>query len=260
MFGFKETEVEADILKWINRTPNMNDIAQGLTGHNSPQAVNHLLGKDKDRVFILSRYIAFEISKRCAATFIIHASITPMVDTNPSFDGWIFQMDFFMQLRLANESKQPLTVYFDGGEELWQVPRRVEFKDPKNLFGKKYKKGADEYENKYNIKEQDWLIPTRWNQGCYDVVQLLDKSIRIVQVTRAKSHYLNLTYVHKLIKALVNIRGITIEKIDFVVVVPRQDVLQFRVSESKIVGELKQNWGWEPKHIRVRGLIRTHNN
>jgi len=65
---------------------------------------------------------------------------------------------------------------------------------------------------------------------------------------------LNLTYVNTLIATLTKIRGIIIEKIDFVVVVPLENVSLFNKTGGEVVGELK-TWKWTKKDLR-RGLKR----
>jgi len=198
-------------------------------------------------VFISSQYITLQLGKRHDAAFIRAASSVAMSFTNPAWDGWVFQMDFFMQLRKARDNSKPLTVYCDNKEEEWVTQREVEFYEPKDLQGKLTKsKGKPEvYHNKHRVQPNDWLISTKWNQGCYDAAQLLENSLRVVQITRDKTHSLKLRYVRKLIEVLVSL-GFTINTVHIFVVVPRGEENNFHITDSKIEGHLKE-YQWQRK-------------
>jgi len=258
MFGYNDAEVMKDITSCINKCSNMKDIVAGLHGDGSHIAVNHLLSKDKEgNASILSRYIVLQLSKKCEASFVSEASNIPMAVTNPAWDGWIFQIDFFMQLRFAMTSKSTLTLHYNDQVEEWVVPRQVQFRDPTNLRGKKIARDpSQEYENKLDIKPNDWLITAKWNPGCYDAAQLLTGNcIRIVQVARAQSYSLKLRFVQHLISTVVSL-GFRIETIDLVVVVPRDEVNDFKISPSNVTGELRA-WKWDVTKLRVCGLNQT---
>jgi hypothetical protein len=46
------------------------------------------------------------------------------------------------------------------------------------------------------LKDHSWFIPRKWNQPCFDAVQLLpNNGFRFVQVTRSKTHSLKLKYI-----------------------------------------------------------------
>jgi hypothetical protein len=112
---------------------------------------------------------------------------------NPSFDGWIFEGDFLFQLRMSEEHSTDLTLKdFNTGHDMsWGKPKkRIEFLKESEL-------------NDEVLTENTWLVPKLWNQGCYDVVQILaNNSIHFVQVTRSKSHDLKLRYIVQLLNNL----------------------------------------------------------
>jgi len=257
MFGYNEKSAMEDITQWLERCSDAK-IIQGLTGDRSDAAVNHLLCRDKNgTVDIQSRYIALYLSKKYEAHFIAEARKHIMSSTNPSWDGWVFQMDFFYQLRMALNHCRSFILYDKDNTKIeWKVPRQVEYLIPDNLKGAKLKKkGPEQFANRYTIQPDDWLIPTKWNQGCYDAAQLLDNALRIVQVTRAKTHSLKLRFVRHLIAALVSI-GFTIEDVEIVVVVPKEQVVNFKISETNLKGNLA-DWKWKIDDLLVHGLERS---
>jgi len=258
MFGMAEDEAEEDINSWISSCTDMRLITNGMQGNRSPTTVNHLLSRNREgKCWIISRYVALKLSTRCEAAFVSEASSLSMTFANPSWNGWVFQIDFFLQLRMAETNRQGLVLQRQEGSETWTVPNRVEFRDPKDFQGNPVKADPNqESENKKGIKLNDWLIPTKWNQGCYDAAQLLpENSLRIVQVTRAASHSLKLHFVHLLIAPLVSV-GFKVDKIDLVFVVPLDEVTKFKLSATKVTGDLRA-WGWKLGEERVLGLQRT---
>ena len=46
------------------------------------------------------------------------------------------------------------------------------------------------------MKVNDYLVPKRWNQGCYDLLQILaDGVVQFVQITMAETHSFKIRYV-----------------------------------------------------------------
>jgi hypothetical protein len=252
MFGKTNEEVEIDLKNAIESCGNLENLLKGLQGFKSNIAVNHLLGRDeKGEHFIISRWVSYQIANKCDHAFLKYAMKHPLRNNNPSFDGWLFEVDFLHQLKEATGK----TLNFPHAGVCWPVPRLIEFRDPIDFVGNVFQlPGLPEvYENKKKICEGDWLIPLRWNQPCFDAAQLCDQKLRFVQVTRANTHDLLLNRCHKLIKALVSI-GFQISEIDFVIVVPLGEEKQFK--HGQITGNLAE-WGWTTKNLQILGLCRT---
>jgi len=221
--------------------------------------VNHVIcrkrAKDgKDKYSLVSRYIVLKISKSCELAFFSEAARLSIEFSNDAWDGWVFQIDFFMQLRRAcTQSPHNLDLSARTPDdtpdtrETWVVRKQVGYRDPSDFVEKSIK-----------VSDGDWLIPLRWNQACFDVVQVLpDNVLRIVQVTRADSHSLKLEYVLKLIMGL-TATGRVITKLDIVVVVPIETLYDFHIVNSKVRGErLLHEFGWDLRQLRVLGLLRT---
>lgn len=84
----------------------------------------------------------------------------------------------------------------------------------------------------------------RWNEGCFDFVQINENFLRIVQVTKrtfAKSHSIELTYVGDVIDVLVQ-KGLIISVVDFAVVLPAHQVDNYNVCPINVNGE---KWSWK---------------
>jgi len=110
-----------------------------------------------------------------------------------------------------------------------------------------------------------WLIPLKFNQGCFDVLQLLkDKSdwiLRMVQLTVARTHSLKLIYVIHVINSLKK-AGIKISKMEVVFVVPEYLQNEFKLNFKKVThnkNQIFKELAWDINHpdsYRVVGFRR----
>jgi len=261
MFALCPSKVINQVMVSLEKLVDSISLFIGTQGGRSSDAVNHLLQRDsKGKSFLVSEFVIRELAKKCEPAFVREATRFSILLQNPSFDGWVFELDFLMQLRQASApSKDHEIVLFNeqnGIEVKWLVPNYVHFYSVDELKGSLIKEeGKPEvYENKKNLKSEDWLIPQRWNQGCYDAVQmLLDGTMaRFVQVTRGVSHSLKLRHVRELLKTLNDI-GFKIGKIEIVIVkeMGKEDV---RISD--VEGNLNE-WGWRIDQLFQLSLKRT---
>jgi len=114
-----------------------------------------------------------------------------------------------------------------------------------------------------------WLLPTKINQGCYDVLQvyqhnssekkkkpLLKGALRVVQLTVASTHKLKMRYVTAILNQLTSV-GMNIEYLDVVVVVPNGRQNDFKIGEvSGDTHETFKKLGWSKNDYRVLGYER----
>lgn len=252
MFGFSYTEVERQIDSFIHAIPNKKDIMSGVVGGVSEQAVSHILGRNVDNEYLIqSRYIACKLALSMEAEFISLAKMQPITSSNPSFDGWIFQMEFFMQLRVAckHGQKQQFELLTTDSTVTWKVPGVVEYRDPSDL---QQSKNLTTLGQK-SIAKGDWLIPTRWNQACFDALQLREDSLLVVQVTRAKKHKLTLEYVVDVLAQLKAI-GFGELQVEIYIVVPEASVDEFEMHQRDVRGKIP---GWDLDQLKVAGLRRS---
>jgi len=135
MFGMTENNAVKDINNWIQTACDMELLVKGMMGDRSKQAVNHLLSCDKNqRSFIVSEYVAREISERCEASFIVSAaSISSLPQSCLGWMGLSSRLLHAASLK-AKLLTFSLTTQF-GTLEKWYIPRRVKFQNLSELRG-----------------------------------------------------------------------------------------------------------------------------
>jgi len=257
MFGMNDEGALEDIDTWINSCRDYGALLSFTSGSSSRIAINHLLGctKHGKRHYIQSRYIVLKVAERVTSQLVQLALNSPMCD-NPAWKGWVFQLNFFAQLQNAVKGGSGLVLITPlRSTDTWPTPlkRQSYYRDPTDLCGPKLTRpGVEQYENKMQLKDYDWLIPTRWNQGCFDVIQILPNGLRVVQVTIAKTHSLKLRFVRKLVQQLTAV-GFVVNTIQVFIVAPENSIKDFKVDYCDITGSLAE-FGWERRQIQVRGI------
>jgi hypothetical protein len=248
MFAFSFNTIMQEVPKWVAKVTDLNLLLNGMNGERSDSAVNHLCMVTQKKAFIVCEYAMRLIAETCEASFIKAATryASNFEFDNQTFDGWVFELDFMLQLRQASEAaKKSLVVYAnENNAEKWDVGNRLSFDKPQEI------------ESMKSLDDGTWLIPRRWNQGGYDAVQLLpDKRLRFVQITRGKTHGLKLSFFHTLIKHVVEKREV--ESVEVVFVVPRGAKHEFKCPTATNVSGSLEPWGWKLVDLRVVKLDRT---
>ena len=253
MFGLDVVAATTDIDKHLERVPDKQALLSGLQGARAAGSVNHLVQRVKRGTFLVSEYVARCLAETCEIAFVVAARAQAQV--NPSFDGWVFEMDFMARLRLAHAQRRPLKLSINNTDEDWDVAKLIRFHIPADLVGDRVvAPGPEVFTNQLAVETYSWLIPKRWNQGGYDAAQVLEKSLRFVQVTRGGTHSLKLQYMRALIVELVRI-GRVVETVDVVFVVPVEGKDDFTPPGS--VESQLDDWGWALEHVRVAGFERS---
>jgi hypothetical protein len=238
MFAFNCDElVTEEIPKYVEKLSNMNDLLSGMSGKRSATAVNHLVMVNKlGKGFIVSEFAMRLVAEKCEAAFITQATSFATKFKNPAFDGWVFELDFLLHLRLKEGAAIDVTVD-GGGTESWNVKKRESFHTVDDITD-------------LQLEDDMWLVPKRWNQGGYDAVQVLDKKLRFVQITRGATHGLKLHYFSKLIKQVVQMQHI-VENVEVVFVVPFGEKTNFeKPTHAQVIGDLRP-WNWTLDDLRV---------
>eukprot|EP01124_Arcella_intermedia_P017106 TRINITY_DN237_c0_g1_i1.p1 TRINITY_DN237_c0_g1~~TRINITY_DN237_c0_g1_i1.p1 ORF type:complete len:576 (+),score=89.48 TRINITY_DN237_c0_g1_i1:33-1730(+) len=224
MFYLNVEEAYTSAEQHLDKAANIQLLNSGLEGIRSVNAVNHLIMIDENgNVFPVSEHVARKIAEKCETSFITSAYNSILAKTNPTVDGWIFEADFLMQLHFATRKSPPEICLFDfetNSEIAFKVRDCIPFKNISDIIT-------------YPLLDSVWLIPTRWNQGCYDVIQLLpNKGVRFLQVTRAKSHDLKLKHIVLALESLeLSIPFSNIQTVEIGFVIPRDyDPKDFRIS------------------------------
>eukprot|EP01124_Arcella_intermedia_P018802 TRINITY_DN2593_c0_g1_i5.p1 TRINITY_DN2593_c0_g1~~TRINITY_DN2593_c0_g1_i5.p1 ORF type:complete len:257 (+),score=33.23 TRINITY_DN2593_c0_g1_i5:749-1519(+) len=114
MFSYSTKSTRAEIQDHIQRIDDPKKLITGLGGVRSDHSVNHLMmgfgNFENHNYFLISEYASRIVSEKCENEFVIMATSSRLAKENPTFDGWIFECDFFTQLRKADR-KFPLEVY-----------------------------------------------------------------------------------------------------------------------------------------------------
>ncbi len=94
----------------------------------------------------------------------------------------------------------------------------------------------------------EWLIPTKWNQKAFDVVQFQEQRLRIVQITTAEKHDINFQIFQKLLCHFQK-EKIVVNELDIVVINPPDKTTALT---CKGCGQIKFNSKvWTTANIRV---------
>jgi hypothetical protein len=193
--------------------------------------------------------------------------------TNPAFDGWVFEADFFFQCNKALEKSIPLPLLGEPGFEL--KPRSIFKFNHDDMRDKAKHLSESDSEDKLKqdtIKSELREMvsrrckPTKWNQGGYDGFDVSAKdisadniSIDFFQVTRGASHQLNLKYFVEVVKLFID-AGFDVYSCEIYFVVPEGQTTS--ISKVTPYGNLfRENFGWlngkEKEKIRVVTLKKT---
>jgi len=259
MFFFNTQDSVMDIRFHLARAPDAGQLAKGFVGERSTDAVNHLMSQVQGENVLVSEFVARELAKTATVEFIKTATLQALKAGNPSFNGWIFQMDFLHHLQSAQRNGETLelidTTKRKTSYEHWNASNIAEFYTETDL-NTKYATGT-------------WLLPTKINQGCYDVLQVWYQSLkikkhtvqkialRVVQLTVAATHKLKMRYVIPILDQLASL-GINIQFLDVVIVVPSGQEDKFAIGEvSSDTDHRFKALGWSKNDYRVLGYRRV---
>lgn len=237
MFGYDYNYVEREIGN-ILEAINKRDILPGMTGGASSY-VNYMLSWHEDnKYFIQSQCIARRLALSIDEEFISQAKT--MSSNNHSWTEWIFQTEFFFQLRRAYMHGALKLSTPGSSSVMWNVPGIVTFRGP----------DLQRLNEQKNFPQESWLIPTKCNKACFDAFKLLGDSLLVVQVTRANKHKLNLEQVVAVRDQLQSIRQEEL-KVEIYVVVPNNQMGEFEMHKRAVRGKIP---GWDVDQLKVAGL------
>jgi len=274
MLGFTPAKVVEDAMLHVNKGWDIKDLVAGLTGTRSNLAVNHLLQSiDKEEsVFLVSEFVTRLLTEKCALEFLKVAINCPLAK-NPSFDGWIMEADFLLQIRLSEKQMRSISLLdFQNSKEAefkvanWFALLCIPFTDVVEIASLVTTDSLLGTEKRHLIIDNTWLLPQRWNQGCYDAIQLLSSDklnvVRIIQVTRAGSHSLKFKYINTLLNSL-DTAGFKITSVELVFILPSDhspEIFKLSKVEGKLLPKyqtLLNRKGYEGGEYFLYGFTRT---
>ena len=207
MFQYTVERVKAVIGKLVQTTDNI----EGLIGPGgqmrdmSSDAVNTLtmrLGKD---VFVVSRYALHSLMDAVAEEKSLEERFVDWAKkrarANPAWTGWIMEDHVLRPIR----NKQKITLFMSNGSH-WDLSAKqvVEFTEAQELKEKLSVARLCEAQQK---DQPVFLVPEKWNQGCYDVAMLRFRGqnvwrLWLWQITRGVRHTLKCHLAAPLFRAV----------------------------------------------------------
>jgi len=205
MFQFTLGDAIKDIEIQISKVgTDAQLLLKGLEGERSNTSISHLFCSLNKKPFIISEFVTRALAGKCEASFLTNARSSDLA-LNPSFDGWILEAEFLYQLRASEVKIYPR----DSGAIHLPVASGIKFTNFSDI--------------KSLPADNTWYIPMRWNQACFDSVQVLPGSgFRFIQVTRSKTHSLKKKYVVMFLDQFVDTLSMKVEFFEFWFVVPNQ--------------------------------------
>jgi len=203
MFATDLKNVKERIKKMIRKVKNAEDFLKGNTRHESADAINHLVCTLKapgsvvagDHPTFVSKYVLkLLVIQHDFAAVKMGYNIAEKLE-NPSFTGWVVEMDFLAQLRAAVKT----------------VDKKVNVLDSKNAQVDWKANALHEYETTSELKktfedvkdgEQVWAVPLEWNNAAFDAVRIYrfkgETVLHLINVADAESHTLKMNHVSTL--------------------------------------------------------------
>lgn len=217
-FGMTFKDATEEIDAFIESVSNIKDLIEQIVGPKSNQSVNHLcssfLNKNRYDDVLVSEYVVRRLMSICSIKVIKALFNCKAVRNNPSFSGWLVELEFLVSLRVQCDKEGGfIFVKFDSVDEQWPATRYIDEFDPTMIS---------------EAPTNTWLIPKKWNQAAFDFVQVDKDLLRVVQVTTGSSHSYKLKHVCDLLKNLRKAKC-SIAKLDVVVVVPTGKKDNFKV-------------------------------
>ncbi len=281
MFNCSLSKLKLRIERHIQSCPNAIALLQGIVGQSSPFSVNHLvvahpLNEELSKNFFVSKYVARRVLSIGGSEAVKYAYGIACGLNNPSFTGWIVEMDFIQQLYHnigAKVSIHYFSLDLEPLDDKWDVPGVVDLDF--SYIGsvrEKVLSGIIDFDvktiqfRKESIFLGFWLVPTKWNQGGFDVARLLkfreQYMLSFVQITASHEHSLKLKYFQDLTSAIAFALGIEISRIQIIMLVPNKTIASnFSISLSKVsnpgflkfwkCGESEEYWTQGAEHNQV---------
>ena len=238
MFSLSSSQLTKVILDYVDKVESYDQLAAGLTGTRATAAIGHLVAKDEHRNhFLVSRAVTRAVVDKCEAKAITMAARLSKKYGNGAFDGWVFEFDFLMNLRLAAEPTGSQSVTLTVGEhalvtsEEWKVDRQATVYHAADLEGL----------DNADFAPHSWYIPQKVNQGGFDVVMVTGpNSLRFVQLTVASHHSQKLKYLREFGTAWETACQRDLTSVELVAVVPAGRLSEFKWKSKE--GSVPKQW------------------
>jgi hypothetical protein len=230
MWAKSFSSVKYKIARCLKRVTDYIGILKGAIGEGIAGSVNHLMCDYREGSFFTSQYVAKQVLGRGGHEAVRLAYGIAAGLNNPSFTGWVVEMDFLNQVVDANSRRNGLEVIHEvrsetgvtEHKERWEVNRVI---DKLEVVKDHFEKVSEQ------LVDGCWILPAKWNQAGYDLVCLLAGNsnggdgqkkfmIRFIQLTRAVTHDFNLHHFEDFATCLIEALKCEVTGIEIVVIVP----------------------------------------
>eukprot|EP00038_Savillea_parva_P005470 m.155396 g.155396 ORF g.155396 m.155396 type:complete len:662 (-) comp11721_c0_seq6:102-2087(-) len=202
MFGRTPDEVMKECDMWISKVADVNELVSRVTGTANHNTINHLraIGSDR-RPYIVSEYAMRALVEWNKLKSLEHLANVAKTLDNPAFDGWVLELDFLTQLKVACAGSREIEVFTDEAESInWPVSG---FTAGMTIAG------VSNGDDQFDFTPGQWLVPKRYNHGAFDAMQFVAADdivgklkARFVNVTRADRYDVKCQYMVDLLSAL----------------------------------------------------------
>jgi hypothetical protein len=212
----------------------------------------------------MSRYVARRLAGYCGYELIKNATAHSLQYGNPSFDGWVLEMDFihtvlnglndrFRKVSKIENAENSLETDFDNTS--YVCGSSAYFCDVKDI---------NISDLGTALRHRKWYFPLKFNQGGYDAVLLLEEEdktwcLHFFQVNGAETRDLKLQYMNTFCQKFKN-AGVNISRVEVEIVTPMDQATSYKApTPSRIFGELKtlKRTTWSVDMLKVVGFRRA---
>eukprot|EP00465_Bigelowiella_longifila_P000031 CAMPEP_0185251168 /NCGR_PEP_ID=MMETSP1359-20130426/616_1 /TAXON_ID=552665 /ORGANISM="Bigelowiella longifila, Strain CCMP242" /LENGTH=601 /DNA_ID=CAMNT_0027832953 /DNA_START=316 /DNA_END=2118 /DNA_ORIENTATION=- len=202
MFATDLKTVKGQINRMIDKVRNAESLLNGNAGSASVDAINHLVCTLKTPGSVANTQTAF-VSKYVLKLLVIKHSFMAVKMgyiiaeklQNPSFMGWVVEMDFLAQLKAAMKTEDKKVNVCDSKNAPvdWKAHAVHEYETTEDL---------EKIFKDVNDGRQVWAVPLEWNNAAFDAVRIYrskgETVLHLINVADAKSHTLKMHHVSTL--------------------------------------------------------------
>ena len=207
------------IADMIFKVGDPSAILIGSVGDASRMAVNSLMAiyGHRPSSIIVSHYAFKQLFQKCSMQFVEAAR--RVMANNPSWQGWITELEVILKL----QSSEKIEAWDKNGKvTVYENKSITDFSDEDDLLV------ASSY------IPMSWLVPRKWNQACFDLIQIATHNeIIVFQVTSGEKHDYKLNHLIPIVNAL------KVSKVSFVTLCRRRNFSEFTVRNITGLEELE---------------------
>eukprot|EP01041_Mallomonas_annulata_P014296 gene14296-30421_t len=211
-------KIKATLDQHLSEVDNISYLLSGSVGYSSESAKDSPIAIFYEGsnfvTSVLSQYVGKKLSDTCSEEII--KKCRNIMSGNQSWQGWVTELEVLGKIQLSSDFR---VWNEDNTCEKWSRCDGLsiqEFWHEDDL-------------DKNTLAVGQYLIPSKWNHGCYDGVYIVEsKKLRILQITRGQSHS---SYKMDLLVPLLHKTGA--QEIKFVFICKRNNFSKIRRPTAK---------------------------